>query len=195
MGWLYSEGWPTAGAMRDHLRKALTEAGNEIIKDATANFGRTYHAAVKKNGVTSHFMALINSYKRDGATWFGYKDMDEGMGPCEKDCPVSVLDVLSPVEDIYGPVKEDGAAKWATEYRAACRAAAAEKKASTATAKALKSGDKVWLKNTKNNPFTVSSAGKNAKGTFRVLGYDERGVGPYKLPVARIEKVESAHAN
>ncbi len=191
MGWLYSTSWNSATAMRNHLREELKSSGYEIVKDASTAFGRRYYAALKKHGLTTLFVALIEGSAANG---FGYKDMDEGMGPCDADCPPSLIALLSPVEDIYGPVKADGAAKWATEYRAKCLANAAAAKASAATAKALKSGDKVWLRNTSANPYTVSAAGKNAKGTFRVLGYNANGVGPYKLPIARIEKVESATA-
>ena len=191
MGWLYSTEWDSAAKMRDSLRDDLTRAGHEIVKEATVAFGRRYYAACKKNGVTSLFVALIEGSPKNG---FGYKDMDEGCGPNDTDCPLSVLAVLSPVEDIYGPVKDDGAAKWATEFRAKCRAHAATRAASASAAKALKPGDKVWLRNTKSNPFTISVVGKNAKGTFRVLGYDEKGLGPYRLPMARLDRVEVANA-
>ena len=50
---------------------------------------------------------------------FGYKDMDESMGPCERECPVSILKLLSARDD-----------KWAIEWRAACRENAAKKSAS-----------------------------------------------------------------
>lgn len=49
---------------------------------------------------------------------FGYKDMDESMGPCERECPVSILNLLSARDD-----------KWAIEWRAACRENAAKKSA------------------------------------------------------------------
>lgn len=187
MGWTYSTRWNSAAAVRDHLRQSLKDAGNEVVKDASVAFGRRYYAAVNYNGLTSLFVALIDGTPVQG---FGYKDMDEGMGPTEADCPVSVLDTLSPVEAIYGPVKDDGAAKWATEYRARCRANAAIAKQQKTSARALKPGDKVWLKFSSQNPFTVSTVGKNFKGTFRVLASDVNGNGPYKLPVARIERVE-----
>lgn len=41
---------------------------------------------------------------------FGFKDMDESMGPAERSCPTSVLNLLSPRDD-----------EWALEWRAACR--------------------------------------------------------------------------
>ena len=44
--------------------------------------------------------------------------MDESMGPCERDCPVSILNLLSPRDD-----------EWALEWRTACRENAAKKAA------------------------------------------------------------------
>lgn len=49
---------------------------------------------------------------------FGYKDMDESMGPCERDCPISILNRLSPRDD-----------EWALEWRTACRENAVKKAA------------------------------------------------------------------
>lgn len=49
---------------------------------------------------------------------FGYKDMDESMGPCEHDCPLSILKLLSHRDD-----------EWAVEWRTACRNNAAKKAA------------------------------------------------------------------
>ena len=41
---------------------------------------------------------------------FGYKDIDETMGPCYYDCPKSILDMLSPTDNEY-----------ALEWRKKCR--------------------------------------------------------------------------
>ena len=49
---------------------------------------------------------------------FGYKDMDESCGPYQYDCPVSILNLLSPTEYEY-----------AIEWRKACRENAAKKAA------------------------------------------------------------------
>lgn len=49
---------------------------------------------------------------------FGYKDMDESMGPCQCECPVSILDLLSPTDDEY-----------TIEWREACRENAKKKAA------------------------------------------------------------------
>jgi hypothetical protein len=42
---------------------------------------------------------------------FGYKDMEESMGPCEDDCPRSILDLLTPTENDH-----------AQDWRRRCRA-------------------------------------------------------------------------
>jgi hypothetical protein len=48
-----------------------------------------------------------------GGYIFGYKDMDESMGPCEAACPPAILDLLTPTDRPY-----------AVAWRERCRAAA-----------------------------------------------------------------------
>lgn len=202
MGWLYSSGWPTASAVRDHLREQLTAGGSVIKKDALVAYGHRYYAAVTnaKDGKTSVFCALINGDKRDGYPSYGYKDMNEFMGPCDVDCPLSVLDAADPLDSReawgYGPepaprpsgnVQGDGFT-WATEWRKRVRAYWAAKATSRAAAKTLKSGDRVWIRNAAGNPFKVYTY---TSGTGSVRLYDANGRGPYRVPVTRIERVEA----
>lgn len=49
---------------------------------------------------------------------FGYKDMDETMGPGPVDCPIGILNLLSPTDNEY-----------ANAWRECCRQRASEKKA------------------------------------------------------------------
>lgn len=49
---------------------------------------------------------------------FGYKDMDESMGPGSDDCPIGILDLLSPTDN-----------EFANAWRDRCRAKAEKKKA------------------------------------------------------------------
>lgn len=184
MGWTYSHSWNSSSAMRDELRAMLIRNGHTIVKDALVAYGRRYYAAVKANdsGDISIFVALINGDKKDGDWAFGYKDMSESMGPCEVDCPLSVLDAADPVEKLY----EGDSLEWATEWRAKVRAFWATKRASRETTKSVKVGDKVWFRNTMGNPFTVSRIdGK------KYTGYDATNIGPYRLPMSRLEKVEN----
>lgn len=65
---------------------------------------------------------------------FGYKDMDESMGPCERDCPLSILALLSPRDDEY-----------ALAWREDCRDNAAKKVASRKVLRDLPLGAKVTV--------------------------------------------------
>jgi hypothetical protein len=59
-------------------------------------------STVKNSGQSFVFAAviLISNTKKHG---FGYKDMDESMGPSQCDCPQRIIRLLSPVTDIPRP--------------------------------------------------------------------------------------------
>lgn len=54
---------------------------------------------------------------------FSYKDMDESAGPCQYDCPLSILKLLSPTDS-----------EWANEWREKCKRRAEQKKSPNALA-------------------------------------------------------------
>lgn len=65
---------------------------------------RTYYAAaqVMVDGVGTDIFAIVclvtwNPKSKSGEH-FGYKDMDESMGPCEDHCPAHILDLLTPTD-------------------------------------------------------------------------------------------------
>lgn len=65
---------------------------------------RTYYAAaqVMVDGVGKEIFAIVclvtwNPKSKTGEH-FGYKDMDESMGPCEDHCPAHILDLLTPTD-------------------------------------------------------------------------------------------------
>lgn len=78
-----------------------------IIKDALV--GEVYYAAMRstRTGKVWALVVLTNVENYE----FGYKDMDETVGPCYYDCPNSILNLLSPTDSDY-----------AKEWRAKCRA-------------------------------------------------------------------------
>lgn len=99
------------------------EAGNilathRVLKSAMV--GSVYYAAVttEKPGKETQIWAAVfltcGRVKHDGCIW-GYKDMDETMGPCESKCPASILALLTPTDF-----------KWANEWRERCRKNIAE---------------------------------------------------------------------
>lgn len=78
---------------------------------------RTWYAALELNRsdrprevVGLVCLVRYNPRDREGYV-FGYKDMDETMGPCECECPAAILDLLTPTDNGH-----------ANEWRARCRA-------------------------------------------------------------------------
>lgn len=79
-------------------------------------YGREYYAAIerknKESGEREVFavVCLTSVRKENHSTWFGYKDMDETMGPCYYNCPKGILDLLT--ETDY---------EFANKWRETCR--------------------------------------------------------------------------
>lgn len=80
------------------------EQGNSIYEDVPENERETWAAV---------FLTSVNM--RDYYN-FAYKDMSEDMGPYDSQCPLSILNLLSPTEN-----------KYANEWRERCRANAKTK--------------------------------------------------------------------
>jgi hypothetical protein len=120
MGWLYMQSTGSFKGPKQYLDNQFTyerpdsAMTSKVLKSALCEM-RTYYAAVEHviDGKREVFavVCLVNYNKRakDGYV-FGYKDMDETMGPCERNCPASILDMLTPTE-----------APYAIAWRASCR--------------------------------------------------------------------------
>lgn len=142
MGWLFMPrrsmgGHATAKAYLDDqftfTRPADdgTTRGLEVLASACRG-NRVYYAAVQHivDGKPGDIFAVVclvkwNPRDKEGMV-FGYKDMDETMGPHESECPVQILDLLTPTTRPY-----------AVEWRARCRANLARK------ARPLRDGDRI----------------------------------------------------
>jgi hypothetical protein len=121
MGWLFSNNFNPN--RRIELDKQFTWASEtarcRVLKSAMV--GTTYYAAIEytieETGERKVFAAVaLTEASRDGG--WGYKDMDETVGPYETRCPASILDLLSPTDNQY-----------ALEWRQRCREYIARKKA------------------------------------------------------------------
>ncbi len=93
-----------------------------VLDSAIVHF-RTFYAAVeqvdKQTGERQVWAAviLLSHNPGDGHN-FGWKDMDESMGPCEAQCPERILKLLTPTEYEY-----------AKDWRARCWANIEKRKA------------------------------------------------------------------
>ena len=84
-------------------------SSGRVLKSAMV--GSTYYAAVQnqKGEVWAAVFLTCGQTRHDGTAW-GYKDMDETMGPREDKCPASVLALLTPTDS-----------ESANEWRERCR--------------------------------------------------------------------------
>lgn len=104
----------------------------EVLKSAVK--GSTYYAAVRKTekdtkkvSVTA-IVILTHTAMRDYCN-FGWKDIEECCGPCEDDCPKSILELLTETES-----------KYANEWRERCWAKIKAKKSDNHSLSKLKYG-------------------------------------------------------
>lgn len=98
-------GWTTyfvPDAKIDRLAECRKVFGREpswasIVKDALVE--DVYYAAMRstKTGKVWALVALTDVENHG----FGYKDMDETVGPCCYDCPTAILKLLSPTDNEY----------------------------------------------------------------------------------------------
>ena len=127
MGWLYMRSCaPFAGPklyLDDQFTYQTDAKASKVLMSRLVS-GKAYYAACeqidKSSGAREVFaiVCLVNLNPRatDGYT-FGYKSMTEHCGPCEAECPVAILDLLTATDH-----------KHATEWRARCRAFDAKRK-------------------------------------------------------------------
>lgn len=114
MGWLY--GWHNKEELVTHL---LNQGENFRVlihrvvgNHLWAGFERTVPVTGEKITFVCLFL-MAGGGGRDENRW-GYKDIDESMGPCELDCPLSVLDA-TPLHD---PENSQYAVQWRERVRA-----------------------------------------------------------------------------
>ena len=125
MGWLFSE--RSREALIQHILGMYHPGGESktpIIGHALTSF-RSHLWTVHENTASENrtrFIVLWLLASHDGM--HGYKDIDEDMGPCEKDCPLRLLNLAEP-----SACRTDGyGMKWREEVREWHKAEAARKK-------------------------------------------------------------------
>jgi len=117
MGWLFSSNLRSKAELIKHLTEENVAPNMKTIAKAVrGNVLWAVHEYLVDSGTYKAGTRWIGCYLMGADQgWWGSKDMDESMGPCEKSCPVKFLDM---VPDPGG---------YATEWRAKVRALAAKK--------------------------------------------------------------------
>jgi hypothetical protein len=110
MGWFYQSIRGHSAADKDaFLRSEIVQIADKPGKAAitvlkSAFVGTTWYAAVQimpaDHPPYTVAFVYLTSMKRDGD--FGYKPMDESMGPNEDACPLSIMNLLTPLEQVTG---------------------------------------------------------------------------------------------
>lgn len=128
MGWTFTtrtKGVPLTEYFIDHgvlSWSAESENTYRVLASSTIKLTE-YYAAVEKinklSGERTVWCAVFMcQFVRGRHQNFGYKDMDETVGPCIDNCPEHILDLLTPTDQ-----------EWANEWRQRCRAKIAAHKA------------------------------------------------------------------
>lgn len=104
MGWLFCYEWKSAKDVRESLNR---QRSLPRIAQAATMAGKHLWTVYEMPGGT-RFIALDLIEKQDGE--WGYKDMDESMGPFYFDCPLKLL-------NLAGEPPNETAARWRDDVR------------------------------------------------------------------------------
>lgn len=111
MGWIVMDHRPRGESHAEFFSRELLGEGQTMLASAhVGGIGGTFYAAIRQERSGEVWAMVIATTGRSGAM-FGWKSMEERMGPCESECPAHILDCLSPTEDEH-----------ALQWRARCRA-------------------------------------------------------------------------
>lgn len=108
MGWTVVDHRSAGEGHEEFFAREILGEHQEIL--ASAHIGGTFYAAVREQRSGEAWALVVLTTGRAGAR-FGWKEMEESMGPVESECPAHILDLLSPTADEH-----------ALAWRARCRA-------------------------------------------------------------------------
>lgn len=154
MGWYYTQGASRA----DIIAELLVDTTHRTLAHSARGNRLWAVREYERDGKTVRYIALfLLGASRDG---WGYKPMDETVGPCEKDCPLSFLDMASPDPPGY-----------AKQWREEVRAYHAAKRAKRAQLKTLQPGTVLQLVQGCKPPFVTISSVKPLRGIYEGTVY------------------------
>lgn len=126
---------------------------------------RTYAAGTESmySGKTFTIGMVVLHHRKQGE--FVYKEISEDMGPCERQCPAAILDLLSPVEEFA----QGECAEWANKWRADCRAAIAKRRQAPGDGATIRFKEPIKFTNGDTiSAFTIHKRGRAVR--FSVVG-------------------------
>ncbi len=167
MGWLFHNDMLQSQTPAEYIAEQYSRETDvyRVNVLATATVGGTIYAAIRneiKGACAAYVFCGVFLFKNNKKDGFGYKSMDEAMGPCEVDCPDRIMRLLSPVEDIPNP-------GYAAEWRANVTAAKRRRLAARKQAASFRQGDRIRLR----HPAQFGKTGISADA-FTFIEYRKR---------------------
>jgi len=122
MGWMFqqrSKGITHKAFFSEEFGRP--EKGFVVLDVASGSVDRSaVYVAMKLPRGEVIAIACMTQWRPNDPYNFGYKDMDESMGPGISDCPERIFKLLSPLEDVFpgADFEADAGPKWAKDWRA-----------------------------------------------------------------------------
>lgn len=113
MGWLFTHREKGISNL-DWFRSEFGRGPGELLDMATKN-GVAY-GAYRTNEGDVFALVILTRWVRGEYHNYGWKDLDESMGPGEYDCPKRIFDLLTPLPPEKADPAVDG--NWAAQWRA-----------------------------------------------------------------------------
>ena len=130
MGWTYTIK-ERGEKIKDFFQREFG-SGHEILDCKVKNLRTAYLAVKEKETDKVYGMVCLLDYVPNDVYNFGYKEIDETMGPNQRECPESILRLLSDTDNEY-----------AKEWRKNCKENIKKRKELSK----FKSGDKIVFDN------------------------------------------------
>ena len=194
MGWTTTHkpaGQSASAFLREHFNEETETLRWEMLDIAIIEF-RTAYAAIRKTDKTTgeslvFGVVCLLDYRPSDEYNFGWKEIEESMGPVESDCPARILDLLTPT-----------ASEFAIEWRARCRENLAKRDKATSFMQSLRPGDR--LRYAPGLTFTSGAVLREftllSKKPLRFA--DGEGAGQYAIPrklVLQMIKIDESTAD
>jgi hypothetical protein len=168
-----------------------------ILEASQARGGAVYMAVRHETDGNTHkagdvfAVVVLTGWSPKSYYNFWFKDMDETMGPNESECPRKILDLLSPLDDLYGPPfigplkqYQSRPGQYARDWRARCE----DRLARRAAAPKVRKGTRIRLP----EPLRFTNGAEYQTFTYTGKGVQfevEGAVNAYGYPlVVRIRK-------
>lgn len=102
MGWLFSDRWASKEQLVAYLRSPERNGSNYEVLASTVRGSRHWYVAryTKDDKVVTFIGLDLMEKSTDGVHGWGYKDMDESVGPYHYDCPLRFLDMVRDSEPV-----------------------------------------------------------------------------------------------